>query len=268
MAFAFRVLESSSAGNCALLESSECRVLIDAGLSCRRIGAKLEALGLRLEDLDSVFITHEHHDHIQGLRGLSRYPGLRVFANGDTAQALNGKFSRNPRWQIFETGSAFGFADLEIASFRLPHDSYDPVGFVIRCRSGGDLFHRWQSAAWVVDLGYIPRLVSDRVRDVELLVLEANHDLDLLEADTRRPWSTKQRIRGRHGHLSNDAVCTFLEQAEDVSWRQVMLGHLSRDCNNLDRLRHRLTGNGACRVPVSVIDPANHEGPAIQHAMT
>ena len=272
MGFRFRILESSSAGNCGLLESTQCRILVDAGLSCRRIGQKLEACGLRLEDLDAVLITHEHNDHCQGLRGLSRFADLPIFANADTAQALKGKYTKTPHWQIFPSGATFTFADLRITSFSIPHDAYDPVGFVISSPStngdSGDLFHPLQSMAWVNDLGYIPNLVRERVRGVDLLVLEANHDIAMLDNDTRRPWSTKQRIRGRHGHLSNDAAREFLaETAPTSTWREVCLSHLSRDCNHLDRIQQCFANGFPGTFTLSVVDPASQDGTATLHAV-
>lgn len=110
----FKILGSSSSGNCALLRTGQTRVLIDAGFSGKRIGAMLEAVDERIEAIDAVFLTHEHSDHAKGIRGLARFADLPIFANRDTADAVQAKLSKRPNWQIFETGSAFRFRDMEI----------------------------------------------------------------------------------------------------------------------------------------------------------
>ncbi len=250
MSGVFQILGSSSAGNCGLLKTGNTSILIDAGFSARRIGALLEAAGESLDSIDAVFLTHEHNDHAQGLRGLARRADLPVFANHDTADAVQARLRLRPNWQIFQTGATFRFRDLEVRSFTVPHDAYDPVGFTFRWGGEGDLFSPPGSLAWVTDLGYVPELVRERVSAVEILVIEANYDDDLLERDEKRPWSTKQRIRGRHGHLSNTAACEMLAGLNGGSaLREVYLAHLSRDCNHVDRVREAFAGLTGGRAP-------------------
>jgi len=254
----FRILGSSSNGNAALLRTGSSTVLIDAGFSCKRIGLMLEALGESLETLDAVFLTHEHHDHAQGLRGLTKRADLPVFANRDTADAVQAKLRRRANWKIFETGHEFTFRDLHVRSFSLPHDAYDPVGFTFHWGEEGDLFTPPRSLAWVTDLGYVPAHVRDHIRQVDTLVIEANYDEVLLERDEKRPWATKQRIRGRHGHLSNDAVYALLEELAGASTiREVHLAHLSRDCNDVAVVRERFQnlGRTAPDLQLHVVDP-------------
>lgn len=254
----FKILGSSSSGNCALLRTGQTRVLIDAGFSGKRIGAMLEAVDERIEAIDAVFLTHEHSDHAQGIRGLARFADLPIFANRDTADAVQAKLSKRPNWQIFETGSAFRFRDMEIRSFALPHDAYDPVGYTFHWGEDGDLISPRQSLAWVTDLGYMPAHVREHIRGVETLVIEANYDEALLEQDTKRPWSTKQRIRGRHGHLSNTAAFEAINSLNgDSQLREVYLAHLSRDCNTVEHVRATFAGlHAANRFAINVIDPA------------
>lgn len=236
MAMRFTILGSSSSGNCALLQSDDCTVLVDAGFSARRLGEMIERAGLTLDHVDAVFLTHEHGDHCVGLNGLCRRPGLKVFANRGTAAACQAVLKRRPAWQVFETGTRFRFRDLDVESFAVPHDAAEPVGFVFS-QGEGDLFSPRRAVAWVTDLGYAPELVRQRIRDVDLLVLESNYDPHLLRHDRKRPWSVKQRIAGRHGHLSNEAARDLMTSIERPLWRHVCLAHLSRECNSLDAVR-------------------------------
>lgn len=229
MGMSLKIIASSSSGNCALLCTDQCKLLIDAGLSARRIDGLLAGAGVALRELDAVIVSHEHSDHICGLRGLARQPGLKVLANPATAQAIQPSLKRQLSWQLFETGSVFRFRDLEITTFAIPHDAYDPVGFVFST-GGTDLFHPRRTLAWVTDLGFVPKLVCERVRSADVLVLESNHDLNLLD-ESSRPWSLKQRIKSRHGHLSNQAALEFVTSQPGASWERIYLGHLSKECN-------------------------------------
>lgn len=261
----FRILGSSSTGNVALLRTGASTVLIDAGFSCKRIRLMLEALGESIDRLDAIFLTHEHHDHAQGLRGLTKRADLPVFANRDTADAVQAKMRHRANWKIFQTGHEFAFRDLHIRSFSLPHDAYDPVGFTFHWGEEGDLFTPPRSLAWVTDLGYVPAHVRDHIRRVETLVIEANYDEVLLERDEKRPWATKQRIRGRHGHLSNDAVFALLEElAPESTIREVHLAHLSRDCNDVAVIRDRFKNLAqfASGLQLHVVDPLLGIAPA------
>ncbi|HKK18039.1 MAG TPA: MBL fold metallo-hydrolase, partial [Opitutales bacterium] len=213
MSVSFRILGSSSSGNCALLQTDHSTVLLDAGFSARRIEQMLESVGESIDSIDAVFLTHEHGDHAQGMRGLAKRADLPVYANRDTADAVQAKYCRKRvNWQHFQTGTAFPYRDLQVRSFRLPHDAFDPVGFVFSWGEDGDLFTPPGSLAWITDLGYVPAHVREHIRQVETLVIEANYDEELLERDERRPWSIKQRIRGRHGHLSNSATYDLLQE--------------------------------------------------------
>ena len=228
----FSILGSGSAGNSALLQTDNTRVLIDAGFSARRLAGLLADHGQKLEGIDAIFLTHEHGDHAAGLTGLARHPHIKVFANRATAQALQAGLKHRVAWNLFETGSTFRFRDLEVSSFAVPHDAQDPVGFVI-AHGENDLLSPRRSLAWLTDLGHAPAHVRERIRDADVLVIEANHCPQMLEADTKRPWSTKQRISGRHGHLSNTAARELLASTAGARWRHVFLTHLSRDCNSI-----------------------------------
>ncbi len=238
----FCILGSGSEGNSALLCTAGARVLIDAGFSGRKLHQMLHEVGENLAEVDAVFITHEHGDHVAGIDGLKKHPHIKIFANHATARAVQAKLKHTPDWQRFETGQRFKFRDLEIESFSVPHDAQDPVGYVFAAGADGDLFSPRRSIAWLTDLGHVPGHVHARIREVDAVAIEANHCLKLLEADIKRPWTTKQRISGRHGHLSNDGMRELLEAVASPQWRQVVLTHLSRDCNSLDAVEAALAG--------------------------
>ncbi|MFP4540145.1 MAG: MBL fold metallo-hydrolase [Opitutales bacterium] len=262
MSMRFRLLGSSSAGNCALLETAQTRILIDAGFSGRQICRRLATGGTKVTDLEAVFLTHEHSDHVAGLRGLSKETHLEFFATYGTASAAQRPLRRELRWRLFEPETTFQFRDLEVTVLRLPHDAHDPVGFVFRS-GGDDLFNPPRSVVWMTDLGYVPENLGPLVREADLLVLEANHDLEMLEQDPHRPFSLKQRIRGRHGHLSNEAAADFLRGVANPRWREVILAHISRDCNRADRVVESV-GVGQHTFRTTVFDPASEGGDWIE----
>lgn len=240
MAMRLCILASGSSGNSALLTTEQARVLIDVGLSPRKLRALLHDAGTRLEEIDAVFLTHEHGDHAGGLEGLAKWPHIKVFANAGTVHALRPRLEHSPAWQVFETGSRFRHRDLEIDAFPVPHDAQDPVGFRFSTGFEDDLLCPRHSLAWLTDLGHVTENVRDRVRECDTLVIEANHCPVMLKACLKRPWSTKQRISGRHGHLSNEAARDLLDGVASPRWRNVFLTHLSRDCNSLEAVEGAL----------------------------
>ena len=247
MGVRFTILGSGSGGNCAYLESEETRLLIDAGFSGRQIRQRLALLGRAPESLNGILVTHEHGDHIRGLAQIAGKLGIPLFCNRHTGEAIEAVHGVPFTRRLFETGATFELGDLLIETFSIPHDAQDPVGFMIRTPVG--------NIGFLTDLGHTTRLVIERVRPAHVLVLEANHDLKLLQDDLRRPWSTKQRILSRHGHLSNDAAAAAAEQIVTADLRHLYLGHLSRDCNRPE-LAHqvvseRLERIGAAHVRVA-----------------
>jgi len=280
----FCILGSGSEGNCAFLQTPSARVLIDAGFSARRTGELLAGIGESWERIDAVFITHEHGDHASALGGLAKHGRVKVFANAPTARAVQDRLKHRPAWQIFETGARFDFLDLRVESFSVPHDAQEPVGFVFTHKddaqqSSGlqpsDLqpsgFQNFRtsglshSVAWLTDLGHAPQHVHERIRGAEVLVVEANHCTEMLKADKKRPWAIKQRIGGRHGHLSNQAARALLEAvsagAEQPAWRQIYLTHLSRDCNSAEAIMRAFAGiEATLKCPFAVVPPGASTG--------
>jgi phosphoribosyl 1,2-cyclic phosphodiesterase len=217
------ILGSGSGGNCAYLETEDTRLLIDAGFSGRQIRQRLASLGRAPEGLDGILLTHEHTDHVQGLATIGAQLQIPVYCNRLTRDAVAHTLPAPLNWRLFETGATFEVGTVAVETFPVPHDAQDPVGFLIHTATG--------RVGFLTDLGHATQLVIQRVRPAHVLLLETNHDLKLLQEDTRRPWSIKQRILSRHGHLSNDAAADAAEQIVTAGLRHLYLGHLSRDCN-------------------------------------
>jgi phosphoribosyl 1,2-cyclic phosphodiesterase len=219
----FTILASGSRGNCAVLETEGTCILIDAGISAKQVESRLATIGRSVQDLRAVFITHEHGDHVVGLGVLAKRHGLPIYCNRLTMESLREVVGNYSGWQPFQTGSALTLGDIQVESFPVPHDAYDPVGFVFH--------HRLGSIGFLTDLGHATKLVIERVKQARALVLEANYDMPLLQRDTKRPWSVKQRIISRHGHLSNEAAAEVAVQVAGDKLEDIFLGHLSEDCN-------------------------------------
>ena len=217
------ILGSGSAGNCTLIETDRTAVLVDAGLSHRQITQRLATIHRSLADIDAILLTHEHSDHTSALTVIGKNVAIPVYANRLTAEEVKTEGDVRISWRLFTTGSAFEIGDLTIEPFSIPHDASDPVGYTLR-----DAAH---VVAFVTDLGHATKLVVERIRNADMLVLESNHDIKLLQDDPIRPWATKQRILSRHGHLSNDEAATVIGEVVSAKLQQVVLAHLSRDCN-------------------------------------
>jgi phosphoribosyl 1,2-cyclic phosphodiesterase len=223
--FSLTMLGSGSAGNAALIATDHCRLLVDGGLSARQLVVRLEQCGVKPEQLDGVLLTHEHGDHVCGLEVLCRKFHVPIYCNSLTAEAIRcGSLGEYRNWRIFRTGSEFAICDITVQTFPVPHDAVEPVGYAFhagRCGLG-----------FITDLGYATKMLVERLREVHTLVIETNHDEKLLQACQFRPWPVKQRIMSRHGHLSNAAAASVIEQLLPGKIERVVLGHLSRDCNS------------------------------------
>lgn len=240
------ILGSGSAGNCAYLETPETRLLIDAGFSGRQIRHRLATIARSPESINGILITHEHSDHISGLLGLASKLQVPVYCNRHTREAIESQMQIQIDARLFVTGDSFVIGDVTIDTFSVPHDACDPVGFLARTSAG--------NIGFLTDLGHVTKLVVERIRAANVLLLEANHDIKMLQENPHRPWSLKQRILSRHGHLSNDAAADVLEQIMSADLRRVYLGHLSRDCNKPElayqTVDTRLKSIGATHVSV------------------
>ncbi|MFN2507264.1 MAG: MBL fold metallo-hydrolase [Chthoniobacterales bacterium] len=222
--FNLTMLGSGSAGNSALISTGHCRLLVDGGLSARQLVVRLALCGVMPEQLDGVLLTHEHGDHVCGLEVLCRKFHIPIYCNSLTAEAIRyGGLSEHRNWRLFRTGAEFSICDLTVQSFPVPHDAVDPVGYAFHAGRRG--------LGFVTDFGHPTKMLVERLREVHTLVIETNHDEKLLQNCPHRPWPVKQRIQSRHGHLSNTAAATVIEQLLPGKIERVVLGHLSRDCN-------------------------------------
>lgn len=257
MPISFEVLGSSSKGNCYIIQTGDSNILVDIGFSGKRIIELLTKKNLCIDDIHGVFITHEHNDHAAGIRGLSKFKNLQFFANQLTANIINNKLQKQICWNIFENEKHIQFRDLDIVAFSLPHDAADPVGYVFSIKLPNNKIGKICIAT---DLGYIPHGLPHYTDDANLLILEANHDLHMLEIDTKRPIYIKNRIRGKYGHLSNDSAISFIINHNTPKWQTVLLAHLSHDCNKQEAILSTLSKHNFPHIfDIQIVNP-NLEG--------
>jgi phosphoribosyl 1,2-cyclic phosphodiesterase len=218
-------LASGSKGNAVYIESGETRILIDAGLSATELRRRLAGIGVSADELHAILVTHEHGDHCRGVGVMARRHRVPVYLHPATHGALP-LLGMVPELREFEVGRPFALRDMQIYPFQVSHDAAAPVGFTIDTPEG--------KIGLATDLGLATRLVAEHLKSCRVLVLESNHDEQLL-LDGPYPWHLKQRIRGHHGHLSNAAAAQLLA---DLLWdgmESVFLAHLS-EVNNLPHL--------------------------------
>jgi len=188
----------------------------------RELGRRLASIGESLAGVHAILITHEHSDHVAGLPVLARRTGAAIYMTRLTVPAIDWGEAR-PRLETFQAGSSFAIGDIEVQSFSIPHDAVDPVGFSFLAEG--------VRIGVVTDLGYIPASIKYHLRHTDLLLLEANHDLDMLKVGPY-PWSVKQRVMSRVGHLSNLGMSDYLAEDLDSSTANLVLGHLSEHNNH------------------------------------
>jgi phosphoribosyl 1,2-cyclic phosphodiesterase len=245
MAVTVAVLASGSRGNCALIATSSTRILVDAGLSGRETFKRLRTLGERVEELAAILITHEHSDHVAGLYRLAIKLNIPVFITAPTHHAWKraasaamrsgtasgqrsllkeqGMTPELPKREHFSAGRGFCVGDIEVMPFTIPHDAIDPVGFTFRAEG--------VKIGIATDLGYMPVSVRNHLRGCTVLVMESNHDVEMLRSGPY-PWSVKQRVMSRVGHLSNDALAEFFSSDYDGGAEYLVLAHLSEQNNH------------------------------------
>lgn len=228
----FFSVASGSSGNCICLGSDQCHVMIDAGISGKRIEEGMNTYDYTTSDMDGVLITHEHSDHIQGLGVVARKYGLPIYATKGTADAILqsssvGKIDPS-LFHVIEAGKTFFIGNLEIYPMSISHDAADPVAYLV-----SDGRHR---VGVVTDLGYYDADIVSHMEGLDALLLEANHDIHMLQVGAY-PYPLKQRILGERGHLSNETSGQLLGQILHEGMQHILLGHLSKE-NNYDELAY------------------------------
>ncbi len=227
----FSVLASSSAGNATVLEAAGRHILVDAGISARRLGQRLAELGLDWDDISAILVTHEHSDHVQALAQIAKKRPVRIYCTRYTGHEI---LERAPEAVCcyFEPRQTFELGDLRVTPFEISHDAVDPVGFRFEC---GDA-----SLGYLTDTGAISRHIPEFLSGVEALYLESNYDPGMLEANPTRPRHLKLRIASAQGHLSNQQACEFLVRLNHANLRHLVLAHLSRECNRPELAREAM----------------------------
>jgi phosphoribosyl 1,2-cyclic phosphodiesterase len=219
------VIGSGSSGNVLYAEAGDARVLIDVGLSGKETVRRLNEIGVDPASLTAVVLTHEHADHAKGVSVFARSYDLPVYASPRTREACQfGRFADKIRFVDISSSEPFRIGGLEFYPFTVPHDAADQFAFTLESERA--------KAAIVTDLGYITQLVCERVRGADVLIIESNHDVEMLKICPQYPWALKQRVLSKHGHLSNDHVSDFLQRDFDGKAEHIVLAHLSKNTNH------------------------------------
>lgn len=216
------VLGSGSRGNSTLIASERTRLLVDAGFSKKETYARLASVNESLDGCAALIISHEHSDHINGLRGLALDLKVPIYISPTTRAAIQWD-SRVTAFESFTPGIRFTVGDIEVTPFSVPHDAADPVAFTLETQG--------LKIGLVTDLGYVPQLVKQHLQGCHCLIFESNHDLEMLKVGPY-PWYVKQRVMSRHGHLSNRTTAQFLTEDYDGAAQVLVLAHLSENNNH------------------------------------
>ncbi|MFC6177255.1 MBL fold metallo-hydrolase [Companilactobacillus huachuanensis] len=228
------VLASSSSGNATYIETPKHRVLVDAGLSGIKIKRAMDSIGKDITKVDSLFVTHEHTDHIQGVGVLARRYGLSVYANEKTWAAMLPKIGKVSEDQIniFNHNKVMSLDDLDVESFAVSHDAADPQFY--------KFYHNGKEFVILTDTGYVSDRIQKTIENADGYLMECNHDVEMLR-DGIYPWPLKQRILSEKGHLSNEDGARTLMDVIGNNTKQIFLGHLSHENNTKAAARQEVT---------------------------
>jgi phosphoribosyl 1,2-cyclic phosphodiesterase len=230
MGLRFSILSSGSTGNATVVGNDDVKILIDAGLSAKRIEQLLQEREVSAKEFDAILVTHEHSDHIKGLGAVARKYDLPIYANEKTWEELNKQIGviAEDKQCVIETGATLEIGSIQIQSYGISHDAAEPVGY---CIYDGE-----EKLSLATDLGYMSGKVKEQIQDSDVLILESNHDIELLRMG-KYPWNIKRRILSDLGHLSNVAAGEGLCEVLGGRTKRVYLAHLSRDHNMMDLAR-------------------------------
>ena len=220
----FCSLYSGSSGNCLFVESQNTRLLIDAGVSLKKIENGLESLNVSSNSLDAILVTHEHSDHIQSLGNLSKKFNLPVFANSQTFDAMPKQTDKIATENIkkIKINEKFFIKDIEINSFSIPHDAVNPCGFTLTCGNN--------KIGIATDIGHMTNDILKNLEGSNFILLESNYDTEVLKC-SKYPFTLKKRIAGPNGHLSNKMAGKVINYLINYNLKNAMLGHLSKESN-------------------------------------
>lgn len=227
----YSILASGSRGNATFIQTPGHKILIDAGLSGKQLEARMQSIGHSLSEVEAIFVTHEHSDHIHGVGVLARRYGMTVYANQGTWDAMGDKIGKvaDDQKRLLGPGEVADLGDLEVESFAVSHDAAEPQFY--------QLHHANRTLCILTDTGYVSDRVAGTVRDADAYLMECNHDPELLLAGQRYSWPLKQRILGTEGHLSNEDGANALMDVIGRRTKRVFLGHRSHE-NNTKSLAH------------------------------
>jgi len=226
----FCTLASGSGGNCTFVSCKGTNLLIDTGISMRRISASLKCLNYDLSDISGILITHSHSDHISALKMLSKYYCIPIYAPAQTARVICSSVPETrPFMSAFEPDGRFELGSISVSSFRTPHDSYDSVGY---CLSSGG-----KTLSFVTDLGYVTEKILNSITGSDAVILESNHDVEMLK-NGNYPYFLKERIINNNGHLSNDQCGALAAHLVSSGTKRIVLAHLSKE-NNIPQLAYK-----------------------------
>ncbi len=232
--FGYCPLASGSKGNCVYVGTSKTKILVDAGLSAKLTQERLASFGVDIAEIDALVISHEHTDHIVGIRTLTQKWNMPVLANTETAKGIVEQLGFCPKFKIFSTGETFTFGDITLHPFTVQHDTLDPVMFTLRLDG--------IKIGICTDLGFATTLVQHQLQECDYLYLESNHEPEMVHASARPPF-LKQRILGRSGHLSNGDCGGLLCRVAHPGLKHVHLAHLSAECNSHEKAMSVVTSS-------------------------
>lgn len=246
-AFKITMLASGSKGNSALISTGKQNFLVDVGISCRMLNSRLGELGLCADDLDGIFLTHEHVDHVKGLATLTKKHNVPIYSSEQTWRAVLLKDTKIERRSCRIISGGLKCGEVEISSFPIPHDAVDPHGYVFCCQGS--------KCSYITDTGFVTEAVRQAAEGADALIIEANHDVEMLKNGSYPPM-LKQRILSTRGHLSNECAGWLVANLPRLP-ESVVLAHLSQENNlpglALDTVKNILDAKGVGDLPNIVV---------------
>ena len=230
--FKFCNLYSGSSGNCSFVETDETKILIDCGVSSKKLEEALNSVGTDIKDINGILISHEHTDHIKGLATICKKYNIPIYANSPTSTNIKANIADDLK-NKFNTNEKFEIGDIKILPFSIPHDAADPCGF--------NLFHDNKKVTVATDIGHVDNKILHNLDESNFLLLESNYEPNMLKC-SRYPYTLKRRILGPNGHLSNDDAALAISELLKQGVNNIMLGHLSEQ-NNFPELAYQTVMN-------------------------